>query len=211
MIDESKRRFFEEVKESLTEEDIINFFHNLGIDNFENRPDAIIFPTICHNVDAEQASMKLYYYKSNKLFHCYTDCGESFDIFGLIKRYCGIRNMDEVKHKELIHSILSKAKYAQGIDFDSVGYVSVADRYKKRNVPEIKTLSNSCLLPFTHYYTQEWLNEGITKETMDKFNILYSISQNKIIIPHYDINGNLVGIRGRALDPQDLEKGNIVL
>ena len=40
---------------------------------------------------------------------------------------------------------------------------------------------------------------------MDKFNILYSISQNKIIIPHYDINNNLIGIRGRALNKWEIE------
>ena len=42
---------------------------------------------------------------------------------------------------------------------------------------------------------------------MKEFNILYSISQNKVIIPHYDINGNLVGIRGRALEEEDLVFG----
>ena len=41
---------------------------------------------------------------------------------------------------------------------------------------------------------------------MDKFNIRYSISQNKIIIPHYNVNGELVGIRGRALNTQDIEQ-----
>ena len=40
---------------------------------------------------------------------------------------------------------------------------------------------------------------------MDKFNIFYSISQNKIIIPHYDIDGRLVGIRGRALNEWEVE------
>ncbi|MBO4667120.1 MAG: hypothetical protein J5666_03215 [Bacilli bacterium] len=40
---------------------------------------------------------------------------------------------------------------------------------------------------------------------MDKFNIRYSISQNKIIIPHYDIDNRLIGIRGRALNEWDIE------
>lgn len=40
---------------------------------------------------------------------------------------------------------------------------------------------------------------------MDKYNILYSISQEKIVIPHYDINNNLVGIRGRALNEWEIE------
>ena len=40
---------------------------------------------------------------------------------------------------------------------------------------------------------------------MDKFNIRYSISQNKIVIPHYNINGELIGIRGRALNEDEIE------
>jgi hypothetical protein len=42
---------------------------------------------------------------------------------------------------------------------------------------------------------------------MDRYNILYSISQNKIIIPHYNIDGKLIGIRGRSLNPEDLKIG----
>ena len=40
---------------------------------------------------------------------------------------------------------------------------------------------------------------------MDKFNIRFSPVQNKIIIPHYDVGGRLVGIRGRALNKDDIE------
>jgi DNA primase len=40
---------------------------------------------------------------------------------------------------------------------------------------------------------------------MDRFDISYSISQNKIIIPHYDLLGRLVGIRGRALNEWEIE------
>lgn len=207
MIDENKRKFFEDLKNSLTEEDIINFFQSIGVENYINKTDYIIFPTVCHNSDIEQASMKLYYYKSNKLFHCYTDCGESFDIFGLIKRYCRTRNLDSTVYKELIKSFTLKAKFIQGNIFDSENYVSIADKYKKKTIPKLKTLSNSVLSPFIKYYTQEWLNEGITKQTMDKFNILYYIPQNKIIIPHYNIDNELIGVRARALNPEDIEKG----
>ena len=41
---------------------------------------------------------------------------------------------------------------------------------------------------------------------MDKFNIRYSVSRNQIIIPHYDINGNLIGIRGRTLNEEEAEE-----
>ena len=42
---------------------------------------------------------------------------------------------------------------------------------------------------------------------MRRFGIKYSIDQNKIIIPHYDEDGFLIGIRGRSLNEEDLEKG----
>jgi hypothetical protein len=40
---------------------------------------------------------------------------------------------------------------------------------------------------------------------MEKFNIRYSAPQNKIIIPHYNPDGELVGIRGRALNEWEVE------
>lgn len=42
---------------------------------------------------------------------------------------------------------------------------------------------------------------------MKLYNIRYSILQNKIIIPHYDVDNNLIGIRGRALNEEDLVYG----
>ena len=41
---------------------------------------------------------------------------------------------------------------------------------------------------------------------MDKFQIKFLLSQNKIVIPHFDINGRLVGIRGRALEKKEIEE-----
>ena len=41
---------------------------------------------------------------------------------------------------------------------------------------------------------------------MDKFQIKFSLSQNKIIIPHFDIYGRLIGIRGRALEQKEIDE-----
>ena len=40
---------------------------------------------------------------------------------------------------------------------------------------------------------------------MDKFNIRFAPVENKIIIPHYDVNDRLIGIRGRALNPEEIK------
>ena len=58
---------------------------------------------------------------------------------------------------------------------------------------------------FLKRYPVEWLSEGISQASMDKYEISFSISQNKIIIPHRDVFGNLVGIKGRALDEWEIE------
>lgn len=73
-------------------------------------------------------------------------------------------------------------------------------------IPLLQEYPKSTLSCFIKYYHPSWLKDGITKEAMDKFNIRFSISQNKIIIPHYDINNRLIGIRGRALDKKEIEE-----
>ena len=42
---------------------------------------------------------------------------------------------------------------------------------------------------------------------MKRFNILYDIKENKVIIPHYNEKGELIGIRGRALNQESVEAG----
>ena len=74
-------------------------------------------------------------------------------------------------------------------------------------IQELDEYPEAMLSYFTEYYHPLWLREGISKEVMQNFGIRYSIGQNKIIIPHVDINGRLVGIRGRALEKSDIELG----
>ena len=72
-----------EVRLSLTDEQVIHLLAKLGATNYIETPQAVIFPTLCHNINIEEASMKLYYYRNSKLFQCYTECGDFFDIFEL--------------------------------------------------------------------------------------------------------------------------------
>ena len=68
-------------------------------------------------------------------------------------------------------------------------------------LPQINPNVMDMFLPMSHPL---WLSEGIDSLVQHQFNIRFSYLQNKIIIPHYDINGRLVGIRGRAIDEEDL-------
>ena len=54
-------------------------------------------------------------------------------------------------------------------------------------------------------FYQGWIDEGISEKTMMKYQIKWYEFQKHIIIPHFDIHGNLVGIRRRSLKPEDLK------
>ena len=76
-MDEKER--LEEIKNNLTIEQITDLLLTLGADPAQ-KGDLIIARTICHGGD----SHKLYYYDNTKLFRCYTECSDTFDIFELI-------------------------------------------------------------------------------------------------------------------------------
>lgn len=203
--------------DDLSTEDVINIVLSLGADRYQEQDDSVIFPTICHHENAEDGSMKLYYYKENKRFHCYTECSSTFNLYTLIEKVFILRGGNKVESKDKKKKpndfcFFDTVKYVMNgsnviVDFNENQrdrYVSDRQRYqrKKRQI-KLETYPEQILDIFEKEYPIEWLQEGITKEAMDMYNIRYSISRNKIIIPHYDWNRQLIGIRGRALDEEE--------
>ena len=177
----------------------------LGADRWRDEGKYIIFPTICHNTDPSEASMKLYFYKNTKLFQCYTECG-TLSMFKFMKQYYESRSIEYDWVSDIYNIILDCSNFKPGEEFVTPKYNSLREKFGniKREV-ELPAYNEGALDTFIKYYPPEWLREGISKTTMDKFGICYSISQNKIIIPHRDVNGRLVGIRGRALNEWEIE------
>lgn len=177
----------------------------LGADRWKDEGTHIIFPTICHNIDASEASMKLYFYKNTKLFNCYTNDGV-MSIFKFMKTYYETRGIEYDWVNDIYNIILDCSNFKPGEGFSVPKYESLHDKFGriKREV-ELPVYNEGALGAFVKYYPPEWLREGISTAAMDKFGICYSISQNKIIIPHRDMNGRLVGIRGRALNEWEVE------
>ena len=196
---------YEEIIENLKPDAVISMMLKLGADRYEDREKYIIFPTICHNTDASEASMKLYFYKDTKLFVCYTECA-NMSIFKFLRFYYEARQIEYDWYQDIYEVVCgcSEIKAIEG--FTPETYRSLKERYQiKRKEKELPEFSTKALECFVKRYPDEWLADGISTATMDEFGILYSISQNKIIIPHYDANDRLVGIRGRALNEWEVE------
>ena len=197
---------YQAIIEELEDNKIIALMQSLGADRYKETDKAIIFPTICHNEDSSEASMKLYYYRDTHIFYCYTEEG-SMSIFKFLKNYYDTRQITYDWYNDILQVILNcSASTAREASNPNI-YKSKRDDYLPQKLrKELPTYPNGLIETFVKEYPYEWLNDHITKQVMDKFNIRYSISQNKIIIPHYNVNGELVGIRGRALNTQDIEQ-----
>lgn len=196
---------YAEIISNLDTDSVIHLMTELGADRYDDRGDFVIFPTICHNLESSEASMKLYFYKKNKMFVCYTECG-SMSIFKFLRNYYEERQIEYDWYQDIYEVVCNCSSFKQKEGFIKPVYKSLKERYSvARKEVQLPEYSPNVLDCFIKHYPPEWLNDGISKTAMDKFNISYSISQNKIIIPHYDIDGRLVGIRGRALNEWEVE------
>ena len=64
---------------------------------------------------------------------------------------------------------------------------------------ELKTYDNKVLRYLPHPHIIPWEAEEITFDIMESRGICYDPMNEGIVIPHYDIDGNLIGIRERTL------------
>ena len=195
---------YKEIIDNLQTDKVIQLMEQLGATSYIQKENYVIFPTICHNENPEEASMKLYYYENTHAFVCYTKDG-GMSIFKFLKHYYETRNIEYDWKKDIYDVIVNCSTSKDFSAFNRIRYKSKRSIYNRAPVKELPVYPEGILNCFTKLYPQEWLDEGITKETMDKYNILFSTTQNKIIIPHYNVNGELVGIRGRALDQWEIE------
>lgn len=197
---------FKTLKDILTLSDIIDIVKRLGVNEVTplQEQDGFITQTICHNTPG-QGSHKLYYYHNDQIFHCYTECG-SFDIIELVNKVKGY------------NSLSASMKYIAtqlGIDTHSYGFNtkqemisdwsfinSLYKRKKTHSVINLPLVEESLLNRFQEIYSQDWIAEGISVETMKKYGIKYSSSQQQIIIPHRNEKGELIGIRARNLNEE---------
>lgn len=172
---------------------------------YQDRGDFLVCKTACHNEDLESASWKLYFYKNYKLFVCYTECG-NMSIFNFLKHYYETRDIEYDWFEDIYKVVLDCSNFKPGQTTPQDTYKGLDQRYyQRKNLKKIPTYPKGLLDTFVHYYPTEWLNDGISKAAMDKFDIRFSIPQNKIIIPHFNPQGELIGIRGRALNEWEVE------
>jgi hypothetical protein len=198
------------IKELITDNIIKEIMEQYGAHLYSENNSVIIFPTICHNHSAEQASPKLYYYKNSKMFYCFTECSKSYDIFDLLVTIEHLRGNKQYTFFDALYYLSEKLNVHEGF-FDEQKenvYQSKKDYYRKKNnnIP-YHIYEKNTMNFFDFYLPYEWAKDGLTLEELKKYNVRYYSSENQVIIPHYSIYEDLVGIRIRALNEEDILKG----
>lgn len=203
----------EEIKNELSIEQVSDLLASLGGDPFV-KGEVIISRTICHAGE----SHKLYYYNNTKLFKCFTNCGdEAFDIYDLVRKE---------KKTEGIEMTLPQATYYiinffnlvienNVIDDNSLEDWKIFKKYEEHNIKEEK---EEKIIEFKYYDDSilkylptprilPWEREGITKEVLQHCGICYNPVSQGIVIPHFNKEGLLLGIRERTLIKEEENNG----
>lgn len=190
----------EDVKELLTTEDIIDLLYELGAEPIR-KGDEINCRTICHNGHKH----KLVYYTEAKTFSCFTDsCGKGMDIFVLVGKVFGCDFPSSFRYICGKFGIRGDGIH---LSADHVDTKFIRKFRKKEPQHVLSAIPTKLLNSFWNIHHKLWIDDGISRKTMSKFNILFSIRENKIIIPHFDLEDRLLGIRGRALNQEEVDAG----
>lgn len=201
-----------EIKFNLSLDQMMDILVELDADPVPFMGDIIHCKTVCHGGN----SSKLYYYDNTKLFKCYTDCADSFDIFELVRK---IKSREENKEWQLPKAVQWVADFFSitgnetDLDVDRLDDWDVFDKYdrikeinRERKIVELQKYDCGFLKNLPRPAISSWLNEGITKSAMDYFDICYEPKNQCVVIPHKDINGDVIGIRQRTLIKEVAEK-----
>lgn len=205
----------DKIKNALTNENIYKIVSDWGGEP-QLTQFGIISSTICHNEPGE-GSHKLYYYNNSKLFRCYTGCDTTFDIFELVMKVFKIQQNRDISLYEAIYYIASyfgilEDSYEEVIQ-ESPDWDILKSYNKLQKIDTVNTcysnyqIFNNQILDRFNYNIKiiPWEKDGISKEAMNIAKIGYYPAADAITIPHFDINNNLIGIRGRMCCLEDIE------
>ena len=220
---ERKQRL-EKIKNNLTIDQVYEFLAEMGGEP-QLHDEIIVSRTICHNPPGH-GSFKLYYYNNTKLFRCFTECSEqgAFDIFQLtlkIKRLAGAvitywsrEAIETTRSWELPDAVHFVAMFfgleeenqnfsierTELQDWQILNKLEAKKHHKlNKQIVSLKTYNDDFLKNFPQPKILPWIREGIAQEVMNSHNIRYDPKNQGIIIPHYNINNILIGVRERTL------------
>lgn len=183
----------------------------LGIPSYSENSTQIVYYTGDKNVDSYKGSPKLYFYKDTSIYVGMT-AGRSYDIISLVQTRLALLKQP-CSFLDACQFILDTTN----INPDSISRVkkeghvydwSNLERFIKvrKYGNQLSEYNRNIIDTLPPLYPQAWIDEGISEETMDKYQIRYYERCNQTVIPCFDDEARLVGVRVRNWDKDRVEQ-----
>lgn len=201
-------RSIKEYRDQLNADNIKEILLQYDVEPVSENASMIIYPTVCHNADHNHASHKLYYYKKDNIFKCYTECDEVFDIFQLIIKMDNLKGKETTLRQALTKAGLDATQPINENEYYSIrkqlSYLHSMNDKEELEIAEMTSYPKGILdkYVFDLGYLKPWIQEGISPNTLTKYGIKFDLIDSAIVIPYFDLNKDLVGVRGRFLSEQ---------
>ena len=183
----------------------------LGIPSYSENSTQIIYYTGDKNVDPYKGSPKLYFYKDTSIYVGMT-AGRSYDIISLtqtrlslLKQPCSFLDACQfILDTTNINpdSINRVKKEGHVYDWSNLERFIRVRKYGN----QLSEYNRNIIDTLPPLYPQAWIDEGISEETMDKYQIRYYERCNQTVIPCFDDEARLVGVRVRNWDKDRVEQ-----
>lgn len=192
----------QKVKEEITTNDVYDLLEYLNGEP-EFRGDTIVAKTISHGGD----SKKLFYYPNTQLFIDYTNGGDRFDVFELVSRVLGTKLTDAIWF--VVSYLNLKGDFSDTIhsDWEPLDRYADIEDVSRYELTALPPLPSNLLDNYPEVVVKSWQDNHISAEVQKSFGIRFNPVDSSILIPHYDIDGRLVGVRKRALAEDDIALG----
>lgn len=169
--------------------------------------------TACHNRDPYKGSPKLLFYFDTGMFQCLTQCSCSFDIIALVQK-----RLQLLSRPCAFYDAINFIIETTGLEIETVKRINkptVCDwqsglekfvRFRSTG-SALEPFDKAILDQLNNSLPQQWMEEGISIDTMLKYQIGYYERQQATTIPCFNRDGELIGIRCRHWRPDEIEDG----
>lgn len=200
------------LKSILTLSDYETIEKSLGLREFSHNEHQVIFYNADKYKDLAKQTPKLYRYNDTKNYISYTkSC--SYDIIGLVQAI-KTTNGEVCSFIDAVNYILTTT----GLDPTACKRLTKKKVYDweeelgkylriKHGENSLQIYDRSILHQLYPIYPQEWINEGISIDTMEKYGIGYYPRLQATTIPCFNNIGELIGIRCRHWFTEEINNG----
>lgn len=133
--------------------------------------------------------------QDKKCWYCFS-CGEGGTIIKFVQKY------HKVTYEQAIRMLASWGHFSLE---EEEPIMKVIRHYKKKEeevLPTRMILDENIMEKYKDITINSWVEEGISKEVLQKYQVRYDDNACRIVFPVWDLDGNIINIKGRAAHPK---------